>query len=384
MKNFLKTIFFAFLVIAIGSCEEDIDPKVSANGFALRAPSAVSPLVLSPQNDNNEVVALEWDKSNNGVGASVSTYKIEVAESGTDFANAVTANAGNDVTTADRTYVLKVGELNTLVNQLPGYQCGVPMDVDIRVKSTLGGTFYNSFVQYSTNVITVNVTPYSSALPTLAFSSTGVIDDSTPRLAASGVLNTDYEGYMWLTPGLYKFYMPNACGGFDAPTVYGDDGSGAFSTLAINGSGYQVITAGFFLVRANTATSGVGALSYSVRPTTWNLFGAAKPTFPQANSAMTYDQTTKLWKITITLSQGYEFKFRSNGTGSAALILGKYNAASIGTSAYGGPILTYAPSASGSDLNVPGSKTNPRTNVSYDVTLDLNSPRNYNYTITEH
>ena len=376
MKNFLKTIIFAFVLIALGSCEEENDPVVSANGFTLRAPDAPASVVLQPTNDADVVATLNWDKSSNIGAASVSTYKVEIAVSGTNFANAITANLGNDVTTADRTYVLTVGELNRLVNQLPGYACGVPMDVDIRVKSTLGAGFYNAFTQYSTNVITVNVTPYSSLLPTLAFSSDGIITDASGKLASSGVLNLDYEGYMYLTPGLYKFYKPDACGSYSAPTVYGDDNGGSFNTLVANGSGYQVITAGYYLVKADLGTS-----IYSVRPIIWNLYGSGKQTFPAANSLMAY-QTDGTWKITINLANGYGFKFKSNGT---ALALGKFLPASVNTATYGGPDLSYVPptgTITDNELPVPGAKTNPKTYVSYDVVLDLRTPRNYKYTIT--
>jgi starch-binding outer membrane protein SusE/F len=377
MKRILKTIFFAICLIAFVSCEDDIDPKVSTQGFVLRAVDSASPLVLTPQNNANNVVTLQWDKSDNGGFSAVSTYIVEVAESGTNFAGAVSANAGNNITTADRSYILTVGELNTLINSLPGYQCGQPMDVDIRVKSTLGAGMYNQFVQYSSNVVTVNVTPYSSALPTLAFSATGTIAADTPKLAASSVLNTDYEGYMWLTPGSYKFYQPTSCGDFGSPVVFGDDDSGSFNTLTPNGSGYTVLVAGYYLVKANLSTAGPLAMTYSVRPTTWNLFGAAKQFFPQANSAMTYDQASGLWKVTITLAEGYEFRFRSN---SNTFILGKFKDTSVNPSEYAGPILSY----NGTDLNVPGAKSSPRTYKSYLVALDLSRPRDYSYTITEN
>lgn len=373
MKKILKTIFFAFCLITISSCEEDIDPKVVANGFALRGLDSASPLVLAPQNDDNAVISLEWDKSDNGGFNTVSGYTVEVAESGTNFANAVTANAGNSITATDRTYLLKVGELNTLVNKLPGYQCGQSMDVDIRVKSTLGGEFYNAFTQYSTNVVTVTVTPYSSALPTLAFASSATITDDTPRLAASGVLNSDYEGYMYLAAGSYKFYKPDACGNYSTPVVYGDDDSGSFDTLTENGSGYVVLVPGYFLVKANLPAG--GPLTYNVRPTTWNLFGAAKQNFPLANSPMTYNQTSKVWELNINLAEGYEFKFRSNLN---TLVLGKYNVNSVGTSTFGGDVMTY----NGGDFNVPGNKANPKVYKNFHITLDLSKPRNYNYTIT--
>ncbi|HMI07582.1 MAG TPA: SusE domain-containing protein, partial [Flavobacterium sp.] len=90
MKNILKTIIFAFALIAFGSCEHDADPIVSANGFTLRTAESLSPVVLIPQNDANTVATLQWDKSDNGGFTSVSQYKVEVAESGTNFAAAIT------------------------------------------------------------------------------------------------------------------------------------------------------------------------------------------------------------------------------------------------------------------------------------------------------
>lgn len=382
MKNIIKTIILAFCLIVVGSCSEEADPKVSANGFVLRATST-APVVLTPQTDANLITTLSWDKSDNGVGASVATYKVEVAESGTNFADAVTANGGNNVTSADRSYELKAGELNTLINQLPGYQCGVAMDIDIRVKSSLGAGMYNEFVQYSTNVITITVTPYSSSLPTMALSASGVIDASTPKMATSGILNTDYEGYMYLTPGTYKFYKPDSCGDYTSAQVYGDDGSGAFSNLVVDGAGYVVTTAGYYLVRANLP-DGSGDLTYSVRPVVWNIFGTGKTVLQLANVPMTYDPADGLLKVTVTLKNGYGFKFRATGN---QILLGKYQAASPGTSDFGGPLLSYVPNTTTlaslptNELAVPGLR-NPPTTASYDIVLDLRKPRDYSYTIT--
>jgi hypothetical protein len=381
MKNILKTILFAFCLITVGSCEDEIDPKVSANGFALRA-SSVAPVVLTPQTDSNAVTTLSWDKSDNGVGASVATYKVEIAESGTNFANAVLANSGNDIAT-DRSYTLKAGELNTLINQLPNFQCGVAMSIDIRVKSTLGAGFYNAFVQYSTNVITLSATPYSSTLPVMAVSATGTVDAATPRLAASGVLNTDYEGYMYLTPGTYKFYKPNACGDFTGAQVYGDDGSGALSTLVADGAGYVVATAGYYLVRVNLPDA-AGDLTYSVRPIVWNIFGTSKQNFQLVNTPLTYDQAEGVWKATVNLNKGYGFKFRATGN---QILLGKYLTTSVGTPNYGGTDLSYVPNTTTlaslptNELALPGLR-NPITLASFTIVLDLRKPRDYKYSIT--
>jgi len=378
MRNIYKSIFFALCIVALGSCEDDKDPVVSANGFELRSVDSASPLVLTPQNDANSVVTLQWDKSDNVGAASVSSYTVEIAQSGNNFANPLALNAGNPVTT-DRSYVLKVAELNKLVNQFPDYVCGQQIAVDIRVKSVLGSGFYNSFTQYSSNTVTLNVTPYSVKLPTLIFASSAPNATSAGNLAASSVINTDYEGYIYLQPGTYKFYKPNSCGDYGSPEVYGTNGT----ALALNGSDIQITTAGHYLVKADTQ-----ALSFSVRATTWNIYGTAKSSFPGANTVMEYEQSTGLWKVTANLGEGYGFKFRSNGTSPNILVLGAFNNTVAG-SLFAGSSLTYVPvpvveTAPNfvQEVKTSENRPAPRVNRSFTITLDLNSPRDYKYTVT--
>jgi len=384
MKNISKIISAFILLFGIASCtENDKDPIVSPNGFTLQEPASGSSYVLLPQNSADDLLTLKWDPSNNGV-ASVSTYTIEIAKSGTNFANPLTAVRTTDIAPTG-TYTWTVGYLNSLLTDL-GFSPCETLDIDIRVKSTLGIVDNNSLIQYS-NIRTIHVTPYLTDLPLMAFSSDGVITAATPKLASSGVLKTDYEGYMWLTPGFYKFYKPdNTCNLFDSTVVYGDDGSGSYNALVLNGAGYEVTTAGFYLVRADTSTN-----AYSVRPTTWGIFGTAKSTGFLANTPLTYDPVSKLWKTAapVSLTPGYGFKFRSNGSGSNIFVLGKFIPNQEEPVSYAGPILSYVPNTttapllSQNELPVPGLRPNPRVNSNFEITLDLNSPRNYSYTITQ-
>lgn len=379
MKNTFKIITALFLVSVLGSCsDQDKDPVAQANGFTLNMPTAGTNFTLSPANANDPLLTLTWDVSNNGT-PSVSQYTIEIAQSGTNFANPINAVIDSDVIN-DRTYTWTVGYLNSLLNQIGFTPCG-SLDVDVRVKSTLGDVPSKAFVQYS-NVVKLTVTPYTSELPLMAFSSSDVIDASTGKLAASGLLNTDYEGYMYLQPGTYKFYKASVCNLFDSPTVYGDDGSGALSILVPNGAGYVVSTPGYYLVRADLPAT--GDLTYSVRPIIWNVFGTAKTALQLVNVPMNYDLADGLLKVTISLKNGYGFKFRATGN---QLLLGKYQDASPGTSIFGGPLLSYVPntttlaSLSTNELVVPGLR-NPPVTSSFDIVLDLRKPRDYSYSIT--
>lgn len=372
MKNILKTILFGLLILTLGSCtKNDTDPKVMSNPFTLRAPDAVSPVVLTPLSTANTIATLNWDKSNNGV-ASVSTYVVEIADHAADpnFANPQFVNGGNDiqVTNDSRTYVLKAGEMNTLINQLPAAQCGVVIAIDIRVKSTLGSVVNNTFLQYS-NVISILVTPYSTALPVITFAMTSQNPANTPKMAASSIFTTDYEGYMYLQSGSYLFYKPDSCNGFAAPTVYGDDGT--FSNLIVNGDAYTITTAGVYRVSADTTTG-----LYSVTPiSAWGIIGQAKLIGTgTSNPALTYDPVNNIYKSTAptSLRGGKTFRFRANN--SDVISLAKFDPTKTGAN-FGGPLMTY----NGIEIPVPGIVTGV-----FDITLDLSSPRNYKYILVLH
>jgi len=388
MKNILKTITFALCLVALGSCEDDPDPIVSPNGFTLRTVDGPSSnLVLTPQQNDNNVAVLNWDKGDFGVGTTVSQYTVELAPAGSNFASPTVANAGNFIPSV-QSYNLKVAELNNILNDFPGYECGKPMLVDIRIKSKLGGNYYNAVTQYS-NTVTLDITPYSKKLPLMAFATSATITADTPKLAAGGVLNPNFEGYMYLTPGTYKFYQPDACAGFGSPAVFGDNNDGTFSGLEANGAGYEVTTANFYFVSVDMST-----LKYTVRPIKWNYYGTAKQTFPASNVALTYNVAEKVWESNTTtpvrLAEGYGIKFRSD----ASTVLGTYNPAADNTALFGGNILTYLgsplPVEGGPqalpyvfEVNVPGPKAPVRVIKSYIVKLDLNSPRDYKFSITE-
>lgn len=369
MKNIFKTIIFALCVLSIVACEDDVDPIVAANGFTLSTKDAITPLVLKATEDANTAIELQWEPSKNGDVPTVSAYTIEVAAAGTNFAEPIVANNGERVVSG-LTYDFTVQEMNAIAVQFPTYACGEAMKVDIRVKSVLGSGLYNSLTQYS-STITLDLTPYSPELPTLFFGMAAPATNTPGNLAASAVLNKDYEGYMYLQPGMYKFYKSGDCQTFEAPVVYGDNNNGSFNTLDVDGAAYQVINAGFYLVKADLTTS-----LYSVRAITWNIFGTAKPNFPNANTALTYNATTKLWETDFVLSNGYDFQFRSNGVGENALVLGGFDAEKTGLE-FAGPIMSYK----GKMLVVPGAKSSPRVNTRYHIALDLNSPRNYNFSI---
>lgn len=385
MKNILKTTIFAFLLISLGSCTNDKDPIPTANGFTQRDVSTVArPAVLLNANDALTYAQFEWDKCNNGV-SSVSTYELIVSDHDKDpsFAKAVAySGAGLEVTPDLRKCTLTVKEFNALLNSLTSFQCGV-MNIDIRIKATLGIVKGNAFVQYS-NPITVAVTGYSIAMPKLAFVKDTTSPTAAPITLAKDFMSvSDYEGYLYLEAGNYKFYRPDPCGDFGSPTVYG--GAAGVLVEGASATSINVATTGHYLVKANLTP---GGLTYSVKfYKAFGLFGVAKGTLGSANMVPMADATNaNVWQLTIDLFKGRKFKFKSNdwtaalvgtppsvpsGAGTTIIsVLGS------GTTANG---LFEITTPTGGDITVPG--IDDGTKQKYVITIDVSKPRAYTYSM---
>jgi starch-binding outer membrane protein SusE/F len=311
MKNIIKNTIFAFLLVSLISCEDEKDPIVVANGFELRKDSSViSPNVLMPENNTNQFAKFEWDASNNGP-ASVSTYSVVIFDhdNDTSLSNPIEySGTGLVVNSSTRNVTLTVNEFNNLINKLPTFECG-EMNIDVRIKSVLGTNPSTSFVQYS-NPITIAVTGYSTKLPMLAFVKDGNTPENEQKMAASSFdVKNDYQGYMYLEPGNYKFYQPDACGSYATPTIYG--GNSGVLEVGNTANSIVIATAGHYLVKADLT---VGNQTYSVKNfTTFGIFGkATRPALDGNQVPMTYDSATKTWKLTVELRNGNKFKFKSN------------------------------------------------------------------------
>jgi starch-binding outer membrane protein SusE/F len=370
MKNILKTSIFSFLLLAFTACTNDTDPVATAGGtFRLLTPATGTTMVLSPANASVTATTIVWDPSTNAVQTAPS-YTVEIAKGGTNFATPKQIG-----TTTSKYLALTVEQLNGFMDPLV-YTPYVQANVDLRIKSTVG-TAANAIVSYS-NVITLKVTPYSTALPKIGVPGNhqGWAPTNTatlPLMASSGYGKTNYEGYMSLN-GDYKFLSPKPDGTFDwGTTDWGDDGSFSGVLKETNESNCNA-AAGYYLVKANTAATGTGSLQYSASPITWSVCGSATPLGWPASQGiagqdhdMTYNSTTKKWTVTLVLTGGGELKFRANDRWDVNL--GKFDASKINND-YGGEDMSY----SGGNIPVATSGT-------YTITLDLSNPRAYKYTI---
>ena len=389
MKNIIKSICSAIILIGFTSCEDTRDPVVSPNGFELRKDATVtSPSVLSQATATDIFAKFEWDSANNGP-ATISTYTLQVFDhNDTTLSNPVeyTGN-GLVITPTSRKATLTVAEFNTLLNLLPTFKCS-EMDVDVRIKSVLGIN-PNPYIQFS-NPINIKVTAYSLKLPVMAFVKDGNTASTEPRIAASApTSNTDYVGYMYLEPGNYKFYQPDACQDFTTPTIYGGGGTAVSLSSATNAPSIPIATAGHYLVKVNLSNNTYTLTQF----TTFGIFGTATRSGLGTGFQVPfiYDAATKTWSKEMDLIKGKKFKFKSNlwtgtlvvpplpnppyapGTGSSSVsILGKTTT----------PFSLEENSTAGQgDITVPG--TDDGTRDKYKIVLDVSKPRNYTYKLTK-
>jgi len=345
MKNIFKTTIFAIFLISLGSCETDTHPVVTANGFTLSPMVPSGPYVLSPLGGDNDVATFTWSVADNGIETIPSSYVIEIAKSGTNFAVPIIASPSSTKTT----YTWKEGYLNTIL-----------LDNGFLPDLTLGlGS--HPFIQYS-NIFTTKITPF--AQPSFAFTKAGDDPEKAPKMISSSLFTTDCEGYAWLEAGNYRFYTSVQNKYATTNPYYGSNGSGG---LVLTGSDINVATTGFYMLKANIGTT---PTTYSVTPSSWGLFGLATPRPTGINKPMTYNPATKKWEITVLLSGGKAFKFRNT---ALTLILGEFDAEKTGVD-YAGSKMSY----NGKDIVLPGT-----TPSNYKVTLDLNTPRAYTYTLVK-
>ncbi len=355
MKNILKITTFAFLLITFASCTDTIDPKVSPNGFTLNALDPTGPFVLSPLDGDNVLATLTWGPADSGVTTVSPKYTVEIAKAGTNFEKPIVANTPSTALTV----VWQEGYINKILLD-NGFVPDAVADLDIRVKSVLGENT-NNFVQYS-NTVSMKVTPFAQLF--LAFTKVGDNPANAPKTKSSSLYTSDCEGYAWLEVGTYRFYT--AVGGVfqSSNPYYGDNGSGA---LVLNGAAINVATAGFYLIKADISKS---PKTYSITAIEWGIYGLAKPNPTGLNRKMIYNATSKKWELTVLLNGGKPFRFRNT---ASTLILGDFDETKVGVD-YAGKTMSY----NGKDIYLAGT-----TALTYTITLDLNTPRAYTYTLVK-
>jgi hypothetical protein len=347
MKNTFKIIIAAIVFATLGSCSDEQNYQLAqAQGsFSIKTPLTGTSTVLTPALGTNPALTLTWSAADFTTPTQVD-YTVEIAVTGTSFAKVTAAGTTN---TTNLTW--SVADLNGAVLSA-GLRPFTQGSIDIRVKATVG-----SVVQYS-NVINVLITPYTTALPTIAVPGNhqSWSPGTAPKLASEGYGKTNYEGYVYLN-GAYKFIAPDNAGNFNwGNDDWGDDGTFT-NKLKLTGEVDCNAAPGYYRLKANTT-----ALTYSQELTTWAIIGNGTPGGWSTDTPMVYNPTTKKWTVTVTLSAQSApndgLKFRANGAW---------------TLNYGDTGADGSLDEGGTNISTPaGTKT---------ITLDLSNPRVYKYSI---
>ncbi|UZH55405.1 SusE domain-containing protein [Salinimicrobium tongyeongense] len=193
--------------------------------------------------------------------------------------------------------------------------------------------------------------------------------DWTPQdgvpLAASGEGKTDFEGFVYINAESpeFKFLPTNTVWDGD----YGDAGTeaGGFTGSLVQegevNAGTPDGTGGYYLVKVNT-----DALTYSLTKVDFGVIGNATPTAWDSDTDMQYNPETKLWTVTMDLTQQEApdngLKFRANDAWD----------------------IEFGDNDADGTLDLKGANIGVPESGNFTITMDLSNPRNYTYSLNKN
>lgn len=316
----------------------DIKASAYAVPFTLSS-SATGPFTPTPQTKDDILTTLNWTVPD--YGTSTVTYSLQYAKSGTNFASVTTINIDTDSLQKSLTAM----QLYQMANNT-GITLNTTGSIDVRIAATVKGSGQMSY----SNTIVLQVKPIEMILYWYVPGGYQGWDPTTAPAIGSDD-GSAYEGYIYAPEQNYGFHFTT-----DRSWAheYGDDGTASGKLAAGSKNIMWPANPGYYLVKVNTTE-----MTYSLTQiTTWGVIGDATPGGWDTSTPLTYDATNKVWKATVTFSGTGGWKFRAN------------NGWDINLGASGTTYLKY-----GGD-NV----ASPSAGV-HTVTLDLNNPLRYTYTV---
>ncbi|WAC01365.1 SusE domain-containing protein [Lacinutrix neustonica] len=305
MKRIQILTLALFTFLGFNSCTEDDEKFVitaaGASKAVLQLPTDGTDIVLDIANPQNSATTLVWDAARYEIPTEIS-YTVQLANSGTEFSNAV------DASVTDNTYLTWTNkELNDVALGSLALTPFTAGDVDIRIKAQPGSTEAEASFSES---ITISITPYTTENPKAYIvgnflGASGYGSDWTPAdavaIEASGFGETDFEGYVYMNVTSPEFKILPTNTSFDGD--YGDDGTFSGVLVQEGESNILLANSGYYWIKANTDPD---ELTYSAQETRWAITGSATPAgWPSGtvdDQDMSYNATTKKWEITIDLT----------------------------------------------------------------------------------
>jgi len=346
MKRFHKLLLApALMLLALASCKKDI-PMVTVDestGTAAVLTASQTSLVLDEAKANDVAQLFSWTSPQYNIDLA-SKYNIQFAKAGTNFAAPVTENAGSILS---KSYTHKSFNAIALSLGLAPQAVG---NMEVRVVSSAN----DSLAKLTSNVVKVAVTPYPTDQFLYCPGAYQGWDPASANLVRSVNKDKKNEGYIWFPAGKNEFKMtdgPNWSGG-----VFGDKSGGTSGQIASPGDNFKVSAEGYYKINANYNNN-----TWTAVATAWGLIGSATPDGWNSDQNMTYDVSSKTWKITLNLVAG-EVKFRAND----AWDVNFGDDGANGSLEYGGANIAIAGAGN------------------YTITMDLNEAGRYKYTVKKN
>ena len=348
MKKVLSNLLYMVAVAAlVSACKKDL-PVVTldtSNPTAPKLTATESKITLLEARQNNTAIIFNWTKANFNFNGAFK-YTLQFAKAGTNFASPINEGAGNALI---KTYTEKA--FNNLILSL-GIAPKTEGAVEVRLKSVLS----DSVAPIYSNAYSLLVTPYPIDQFLYVPGDYQGWDPAKAEIIRSNAKNSKFEGYIYFAGGSGEFKFT------DAPNwnngIFGDATTGTSGNIGSPGNNFKVTPPGYYQLKADLTTN-----KWSSTKTTWGLIGdAISGTGWNSDVDMTYDATSKTYKITLDLGAA-NIKFRAND--DWAINFGDTGA--DGSLEYGG-----------SNIAVPSAGN-------YTVTLDLHGGEGkYTYTLKKN
>lgn len=149
--KYLSKLFLAFAVIlSFTACKKVADLPFYKNGTAVALTSSVNTISTAPADSGKNVIQLSWTDPKYSQDPSLYKYVVEIDSTGRNFSKEYTLTVTGAMDTS-----LSGKQFNDIMAGL-GIVGGAPASVDVRVTSS----YSNNNESYTSNVLTINATPY--------------------------------------------------------------------------------------------------------------------------------------------------------------------------------------------------------------------------------
>lgn len=188
--------------------------------------------------------------------------------------------------------------------------------------------------------------------------------ENAPLIAASAANKTDFEGFIYMTAGEFKFVEANDDGAYAwGNTDWGQSKSEATGILDDGDEkNVEVSTDGLYFLQVDTSAG-----TYSATLVNFGVIGEATPTGWDSDTKMSYDATNNVMSLDINLTNGKEYKIRANDDWNLNFPL------QIGPDSDGDGFLD----------TKDGNFTHEGDTGMHRVTLDVSNARKYTLTVTK-